>query len=105
MNDTPSFVESLFKQKIMEKSNEERIIMGSLMFDAARKMVLASLSDNISPQEKRKSIFLRLYGNDFDEATKQSILHTLSRQKSDKLVKSQKLGDKVKNPDAKRVNL
>jgi hypothetical protein len=64
----------------MEKSDEERLTMGSCMFDAAREMVLSSFPQNMSLQEKRKSLFLRFYSNDFDENTKQSILQTLSEK-------------------------
>ncbi len=80
MNDTPPFVEHLYRQKIMERSGTERITMGSCMFDAARQMVLASFPKNISPQEKRKRLFLRLYSNDFNEEIKQRILQTLSAE-------------------------
>ena len=64
----------------MEKSDEERLTMGSCMFDAAREMVLSSFPQNMLLQEKRKSLFLRFYSNDFDENTKQSILQTLSEK-------------------------
>ena len=64
----------------MEKSDEERLTMGSCMFDAAREIVLSSFPQNMSLQEKRKSLFLRFYSNDFDENTKQSILQTLSEK-------------------------
>ena len=80
MSDTPPFIEHIYRQKIMEKSDEERLTMGSCMFDAAREMVLSSFPQNMSLQEKRKSLFLRFYSNDFDENTKQSILQTLSEK-------------------------
>jgi hypothetical protein len=80
VNDTPPFIEHIYRQKIMEKSDEERLTMGSCMFDAAREMVLSSFPQNMSLQEKRKSLFLRFYSNDFDENTKQSILQTLSEK-------------------------
>ena len=83
MNDTPPFVEHLYRQKIMERSDEERLAMGSSMFDAAREIVLASFPEKMSPQEKRISLFLKFYSNDFDQMTKQSILQTLSAQKND----------------------
>jgi len=80
VNDTPPFVEQIYRQKIMEKSDEERLTMGSCMFDAAREMVLSSFPQNMSLQEKRQNLFLRFYSNDFDENTKQSILQTLSEK-------------------------
>jgi len=80
VSDTPPFIEHIYRQKIMEKSVEERLTMGSCMFDAAREMVLSSFPQNMSLQEKRKSLFLRFYSNDFDENTKQSILQTLSEK-------------------------
>jgi len=81
MHDTTPFMEHVYRQKVMERSEEERLTMGSSMFDAAREIVLASFSKNMSPQEKRISLFLRFYGNDFNETVKQGILQALSVQK------------------------
>jgi hypothetical protein len=46
----------------MARSPEERFVMGVRMFDAARAMVLASLPGGLSPEELKRQLFQRLYG-------------------------------------------
>ena len=62
MNDTPPEIAALVRRKLMERSGEERFLMGVRMFDAARQMVLASLPNDLSDRELRRQLFLRLYG-------------------------------------------
>jgi len=46
----------------MARSGEERFLMGVRMFEAARAMALASLPDSLSPEELKRRLFQRLYG-------------------------------------------
>jgi hypothetical protein len=62
MNDTSPEVQQVMSAMIMERSGEERFVMGALMFDAAREMVIASLPPNLSPSEVKSRIFERMYG-------------------------------------------
>lgn len=62
MTDTPPEIAELVRQKLMARSGEERFIMGALMFDAARAMVLASLPSELSPEELKRQLFQRFYG-------------------------------------------
>ena len=62
MTDTSPEITELVRQKLMAKSGEERFLMGVRMFDAAREMVLASLPVGLSPEESKRQLFLRLYG-------------------------------------------
>ena len=62
MNDTPPRIQEMVRKKLMARSGEERLIMGSLMFDAAREMILASLPPNLSLPERKRMLFQRLYG-------------------------------------------
>jgi hypothetical protein len=57
----------------MQKNKEERLLMGFSMFDSAKAIMLAS-RQNLSITEKRKMIFLRLYGNEFDHPTIKKVL-------------------------------
>ncbi|HTD86520.1 MAG TPA: hypothetical protein VK850_08075 [Candidatus Binatia bacterium] len=66
MTDTPPEVERMLRDKIMERSGEERFIMGAQMFDAACEMVKASLPQDLSEPEQRRQLFKRLYGKDID---------------------------------------
>ena len=63
MNDTPPEIEKMVRELMMERTGEERFIMGVRMFDAARAMVLASFPPNLSPDEVRRRLFERFYGD------------------------------------------
>jgi hypothetical protein len=52
----------LIRQKLMERTPQERFLMGIRMFDAARRMVLASLPRNLPEPELRRRLFERVYG-------------------------------------------
>lgn len=62
MNDTPPEVEEMMRAMMMNRSGEERFVMGALMFDAARELVIASLPRNLPPPEFRRRLFRRIYG-------------------------------------------
>ena len=62
MNDTSPEIEAMVRERIMSRSNEERFVMGTQMFEAARQMVLASLPKDLSPAELRSALFQRMYG-------------------------------------------
>lgn len=77
MNDTPPEVEERYRAMLMQRTGEERLIMGCAMRDTARKLVEASLREQ-NPQateaEIRKGVFLRFYGHEFDTPTRDKIL-------------------------------
>ena len=62
MNDTPPAVRDMVRQKLMERSPQERFLMGVRMFDAARQMILASLPKDLPIPELRRQLFQRIYG-------------------------------------------
>jgi hypothetical protein len=62
MTDTSPEIAELVRQKLMARSGEERFLMGVRMFDAARDMVLASLPTGLSPEELKRQLYQRLYG-------------------------------------------
>ncbi len=66
MTDTPREVERMLRDNIMERSSEERFIMGAQMFDAACEMVKASLPRGLSEAEQRRQLFKRIYGKELD---------------------------------------
>ncbi|HKG92934.1 MAG TPA: hypothetical protein VKA84_13610 [Gemmatimonadaceae bacterium] len=61
MNDTAPDVEARYRAMLMARSPEERFLMGIRMFDAARAMVLASLPPGLTPDERRRRLFARVY--------------------------------------------
>jgi hypothetical protein len=64
MTDTPPEIERMVRAKLMERSGEERFVMGARMFDSAREMVKASLPAGLSETERRRELFRRTYGSE-----------------------------------------
>ncbi len=62
MNDTSPEIEKRVREMIMARSGAERLMMGSSMFDAARRVVLASLPKNLPDAELKRRLFERIYG-------------------------------------------
>ncbi len=62
MTDTSADVARMVRERLMERSGEERFLMGVGMFDAARRMVLASLPTDLSEAERKRRLFERIYG-------------------------------------------
>jgi hypothetical protein len=54
--------------------------MGFAMFDAARAMMVASMP-GLSAKEQRKTIFKKLYGNEFDSQAIKKILNYLEKKR------------------------
>ena len=63
----------------MARSGEERFIMGALMFDAARDIILASLPKDLPEAELRSRLFERIYGTPLSHFTKASGQGTTSQ--------------------------
>lgn len=74
MNDTHPEIEKKYREMLMSLSREERMKMAFSMFDAAKKIIYASLPENMDEIEKKVQLFLRIYGNDFDDVQKQKII-------------------------------
>ncbi len=73
MFDSSSSIEEFYREKLMERSPEERFMMGIRMFETARSMVLASLPANLSHSEQSFNLFLRFYGHELDESTQDQV--------------------------------
>jgi hypothetical protein len=62
MTDTSREVAERVRAQLMARSGAERFRMGVEMFEAARRMVLASLPAELSDAERKRLLFERLYG-------------------------------------------
>ena len=62
MTDTPPEIAEMVRTRLMKLSGEERIRMGVEMFEAARRMVLASLPAGLPETERKCRLFERIYG-------------------------------------------
>ena len=84
MRDTPPDVEARYRGMLLARSGEERLRMGFSMYATARALVVASIlakEPGASPERIREAVFLRFYGRDFDEATRDRIVATLARSR------------------------
>jgi hypothetical protein len=61
VTDTPPEIAEMVRARLMAKSGAERFRMGVEMFEAARRMVLASLPAGLSETERKQQLFKRLY--------------------------------------------
>ena len=62
MTDTPPEIAEMVRARLMARSGAERFRMGVEMFEAARRIVLASLPAGLSEPERKRCLFERLYG-------------------------------------------
>jgi hypothetical protein len=75
MNDTPKAIQALFYQLLMQRSGEERLIMGCEMFSTSRALIRSSLAGKgLSESEMVVQIFLRTYRNDFPPEVLEKIM-------------------------------
>ena len=82
MKDTPADVEARYRHMLLARPGEDRLRMGFSMYATARSLVVASIlarEPDASPERVREAIFLRFYGRDFDEATRDRIALRLTR--------------------------
>lgn len=80
MKDTSPEMERRYRDLLMSQSPARRAAMASDMFACAQQLALASLTpeERTSKSKVRQHLFLRFYGNDFDEKQKAAILKWLS---------------------------
>jgi hypothetical protein len=62
MTDTSPEIAALVQQRMMERSGEERFMMGVRMFDVARKIMIASFPSGLTDRERKRMIYERTYG-------------------------------------------
>ena len=77
MNDTPREIDERYRAMLMQRSGEERLIMGCAMRETACAFVEASIRERApqaTPDTIRKGLFLRFYGHEFDAQTRAKIL-------------------------------
>jgi hypothetical protein len=73
MTDTPPEIAEMVRARLMARSSAERFRMGVEMFEAARRMVLASLPAGLSESECKRRLFERIYGMPWPEEESESV--------------------------------
>jgi hypothetical protein len=73
MNNASPEIQNKLNEIYKNKSGEKKLLIALKMFETARDIVLSSLPGNLSEKELKKEFFLRFYGNEFDDKTKEKI--------------------------------
>ena len=80
--DTSHKVWQQYVQMMMQKTGEERLLMGCSMFDTAKEIVKSSLlskSLKQDPLDLKRNIFLRFYGHEYNERQLNKIMMSLEK--------------------------
>ena len=79
MRDTAPEVEARYQAMLLARSGEERLKMAGSMYATARAFAIAALpqADWATPARLRQALFLRFYGQDFDERARARIFAQL----------------------------
>ena len=67
MGDTSTEINQLYRKMLMNRSGQERMMMGFSMFDSSLKMIEASFPKQITQKQKKVLLLKRLYKNDFTD--------------------------------------
>ena len=62
VTDTQPEIAEMVRARLMALSGTERFLMGARMFEAARRMALASLPADLPEPERKRLLFERFYG-------------------------------------------
>jgi hypothetical protein len=80
MNDTHPKIAIHFRNLLMSKTGQERLLMGCSMYDTAKEIVRSSIFNDhpgITETEMIKEIFLRFYGHEFNQDEREKVISFL----------------------------
>jgi hypothetical protein len=77
MDDTDKHSDKVIKETVMSFSGEKRLLLAAKSHEAARDLVRASLSKDLTDEEIRRELFLRFYKNDFSSDEIRMIIEKL----------------------------
>ena len=81
MNDTHPEMAVRFRELMMSRTGQERLLMGCSMYDTAKEIVRSSIYNNnpgITEADMRREVFLRFYGQEFSRAEREKLLLMLA---------------------------
>ena len=81
MFDTHPDIAVRFRDLMMRKSGQERLLMGCSMYDTAKEIVRSAVRNRqpgITDAEIKREIFLRFYGPEFSRADREKFLSALA---------------------------
>lgn len=80
MFDTHPDITIRYRNLMMGKTGQERLLMGCSMYDTARQIVRSAILSSrpgITEEEMNKEIFLRFYGREFSRAEREKFISEL----------------------------
>ena len=63
MNDTSPEIEAVLRVRYAAMSGSDRALMALQMFETAQAIVLSSLAPDLNPNQRRRELCRRFYGN------------------------------------------
>lgn len=70
VKDTSPEINRMIFQHTMSLTGEQRFLMGVRMHEAARDIVLSSLPPGLTEEERKHTLFERMYGQTVEEAVR-----------------------------------
>ncbi len=81
MFDTHPEIAVRYRELMMRKSGQQRVVMGCSMYDTAKQIVRSAIYNSrpgITEVEMKKEIFLRFYGPEFSQAERDKFFSALT---------------------------
>jgi len=69
MNDTSDKIEGILRERYAAMSGAQRVKICTGMYETAKALVLASIPENLDPEEKKRILFKRMHGFDLPAKT------------------------------------
>jgi hypothetical protein len=81
MSDTHPDVAVRYRDLMMSKTGQQRLLMGCSMYDTAKQIVRSAIYNSrpgITDKDLKKEIFLRFYGQEFSPSEREKFLSALA---------------------------
>ncbi len=83
MFDTHPEIAVRYRELMMRKSGEQRLLMGCSMYDTAKQIVRSAIHNShpdITDAEMKREIFLRFYGHEFSPPDREKLISALASE-------------------------
>jgi len=83
MFDTHPEIAVRYRELMMRKSGQQRLVMGCSMYDTAKEIVRSAIYNSrpgITEAEIKREIFLRFYGQEFSEDDRKKLISALASE-------------------------
>jgi hypothetical protein len=77
VNDTDPMIQKMLDERYQKMTGEERLKIGFSMYDTARAIVLSSLPQDLSTEDRAVQLFLRFYEHDFSSEEREKIVEAI----------------------------